>query len=272
MEPAVGMSGLDKFAGFFRIEGQLPVFLRDECLDLLLAVDNHPQRRALYSPNREDVLPAPPCGKRDEAGEGGTPHQVDRLPGFPGCSKGKVEFGGVGKCMLEFLFCDGREPGPVHGDFCVHGPDEFEGLFPDQFPFRIKVGGNRDPVGFPCQFLEEGDNPFFGRHLDGFGIDQAPRGILLAPPVLVSRFEIDLHHMAPESDRGDVTKTVCRDAGVLVLGKFLPFPQDLRNTACRDILFRNNQVHGRFKPPASSVLPRAGGSVYPGLPSPGSFS
>ena len=77
--------------------------------------------------------------------------------------------------LLEFLRGDRGEPGTVNGYLRVYGPDQLECLFPDQFSFGIKIGGNGDPVGLPGEFLEEGDDLFLGRHLDGLCIDQASR-------------------------------------------------------------------------------------------------
>ena len=44
----------------------------------------------------------------------------------------------------------------------------------------------------------------------------------------------------------DVPERVGRDAGILVLGDLFAFAQDLRNAAGRDVLFRNDQVHGSY--------------------------
>ena len=169
--------------------------------------------------------------------------------------------------MLEFAFRYGREPCTINGHLCVYSTDELECLLTDQFSFRIEVRCNRDAVGIPCQFLEEGDDLLLGRHFDGLCIDQAPRGVLLAPPVLVARLEIDLHHVSPESYGGDVPETVGRDTGVLVLGDLFALAQYLRNTAGRYVLFRNDQVHGSYAPlffsASASIRFSVPGSAFP---------
>jgi hypothetical protein len=97
MEPPVGVPGFEPFTGLFRFQRELPVLFRDKRLDLFFPVHDHAEGGRLDPPDREDVGTPPACSKRDEAGERGTPHQVDGLPGFTCCCKGKIEFRGMRK-------------------------------------------------------------------------------------------------------------------------------------------------------------------------------
>ncbi len=73
--------------------------------------------------------------------------------------------------------------------------------------------------------------------------------------------------MAPQPDCRDVAETVGRNPCVPVLGELLSFAQDLGNTACRYVLFCDNQVHGSYSPflVSSSVSSRfsSPGSAHP---------
>ncbi len=152
----------------------------------------------------------------------------------------------MGKRVVQFLRGDGGEPGPVdrHGLVCL--PHQFVRFLSNQFPLGIKVRCNGDAVCLFGEFLEEGDDPLLGRHLDGLCIDEASWGILLAAPVGVAGFEIDLDHVAPEPHGCRVPKRVRGDTGILVLDNLLPVTQNLGNTPGRDVLFRNDQVHGCY--------------------------
>src|SRR5665647_788694 len=72
--------------------------------------------------------------------------------------------------------------------------------------------------------------------------------------------------MAPQPDRGDVAKTIGGNPRIFMLGKLLSFAQDLRNTACRYVLFCHDQVHGShtsFFSSSVSSLFNSPGSAHP---------
>ena len=179
----------------------LPVVLGHEGLDLLLAVDNQGQGRALDPSDGQEPLAQPGGGERDEPGERRAPHQVDVLPGLAGLGEVLVQQVRVGERLLDLLLGQRRELRATDVGVVVDLPYQVLHVRPDELAFAVVVSRYHHAVRHLREPLQRTGEHLLRGDLQELGVDQVSWVDLLPLPVLLG--EIDLQYVAAETQAGD---------------------------------------------------------------------
>jgi hypothetical protein len=173
----------------------LPEVLRHERPDLLLAVDHQGERGALHAPGGEELPPQPVGCKRDEAGERGTPYEVDVLPRLAGFRQVDVQRVELIERIVDLFGGEGREPRPGYRRVGVDLADEVHDVGADELALAVVVGCDHHFVGELGELLQSGDEHLLLGRFDYLRVDEVARRHLLPSAIFLG--EIDLQHVAP---------------------------------------------------------------------------
>ena len=195
--------------GIIEIALDHPIVFGDECQALALALHDERERGGLHPAGAAHIAVTGELHQGEVAGQGGTPDQVDILPGTSRARQIHVHIHQILEGMVDFLLGDRGIARTGNGCGLVRLADARKRIGADQLALAVEVGRNHDAVRLLRQVLERADDVLFlGKLLDG-RIDQIRQRIHLPRRKLDTVFGEGLLFL--EGGLGQAARDVCRD-------------------------------------------------------------